>query len=303
MTANQENGKGISRQRDRMNLAFIAGISLNFLFVIMEVIAGLYINSLSLLSDAGHNLADVVSLSLSLLAFRLMIVRPNDRYTYGYRKTSILVALMNTMFLLLSVGAIIFEAVHRLLNPERTSGFAIAIVAAIGIAINGFTAYMFMRNQEKDLNLRSAYLHLLADALVSAGIVAAGIIIYFTSWYWIDSAFSILVACIILAGAWKLMRTSLRLSLDGVPFDIDIEDIRKTALGLSGIRGIHHVHIWAISTTENALTAHIVIEAGKTNSEEQEIKNRLKSELERKNITHVTLETEREDSGCGDKPC
>lgn len=287
----------------KMNVAFVTGISLNFLFVIVEVVAGLYINSLSLLSDAGHNFVDVISLALSMVAFRLMKVRPNDRYTYGYRKTSILAALINTMFLLLSIGAILIEALKRLFAQEPTSGSTIAIVAAFGIVINGITALMFLRDKEKDMNIRSAYLHLMSDALLSAGIVAGGIIIRYTSWYWVDSVFSISVSIIILFSIWKLLRTSLRLSLDGVPGDINLEEIRSLALRTEGIKSIHHIHVWAISTTENALTAHIVIAPDKDCREEQKIKNNFKFALEKKNIRHVTLETEIENDGCGYNNC
>ena len=184
--------------RNKVNTAYILGISLNFLFVVIEVAVGLIVNSLSLLSDAGHNLADVVALSLSLLAFRLMKVKSSDQYTYGYRKTSIIVALFNTMFLLVSIGAIVFEAVNRIINPSPTSGLTIAVVASAGIVINTVTAFMFLSSKEKDINIKSAYLHLMSDALISAGIVAGGIIIYFTGWFWVDSLFSIVVAVVIL---------------------------------------------------------------------------------------------------------
>lgn len=283
--------------------AFIIGISLNFLFVLIEVVAGLYVNSLSLLSDAGHNLADVVTLSLSLLAFRLMKVKPTDHYTYGFRKTSILVALFNTMFLLVSIGAIIFEAVQRFFTPSSTSGGTIAIIAAIGIVINGVTAVMFLSNKDKDLNIKSAYLHLMSDALISLGIVAGGILIYFTNWFWIDSVFSIIVALIILFSAWRLLRDSLRLSLDGVPDYINMDDIVTTARKIDGVKSIHHIHIWAISTTENALTAHIVLDPGTDSLKEINIKSELKQALELKNIHHITLETERCSEDCDTLTC
>ena len=286
-----------------VNQAFIAGIALNFLFVVAEVATGLFVNSLSLISDAGHNLSDVIALSLSMLAFRLMKVKPNDKYTYGYRKTSILVALFNTMVLLVSIGAIVFEAVHRLFRPEPTSGETIAIVAGIGIFINGFTAFMFLRNKDEDINIKSAYLHLVGDALISAGIVAGGFIIYNTGWYWVDSLFSIVVAIIILAGTWKLLLSSIRLSLDGVPADISMDDIRETALKIEGVVDFHHIHVWAISTTENALTAHLVISPDASGSEELNIKKRLRDDLSGRNIHHITLETERGDEDCVKKGC
>jgi cobalt-zinc-cadmium efflux system protein len=303
MKENDSHQHDLTDSQIKVNTAYIIGISLNFLFVLVEVTVGLIVNSLSLLSDAGHNLADVVSLALSLLAFRLMKVRSNEQYTYGYRKTSILVALFNTMFLLVSIGAIVFEAVQRIFNPYPTSGETIAIVAGIGIVINSVTALMFLSNKDKDINIRSAYLHLMSDALISAGIVAGGIIIYFTNWFLIDSIFSIAVAIIILFSAWQLLRSSLRLSLDGVPGYINMDDIISTALKVEGVKSIHHIHIWAISTSENALTAHVVLQPETKSTDEQKIKDDLKHQLEHKNIHHVTLETERGDEECGDMPC
>lgn len=288
---------------NNVNKAFIAGIVLNFLFVLIEVVAGLYSHSLSLLSDAGHNLADVGSLALSLLAFRLLKVKSNAQYTYGYRKTSILVALFNSMVLLLSVGAIIYEAAQRLFHPEPIPGVMIAIVAGIGIVINSVTAFMFHSNKDNDLNIKSAYLHLMSDAVISLGIVIGGVIIYYTNWYWMDSILSIIVAIFILYSTWKLLKGSLRLSLDGVPENISLETIKSLGLKLAGVKEIHHIHVWAISTTENALTAHLVIEEQVTKEEEQKIKDHLKHEFFHLNIHHSTLETERENVICGEEDC
>jgi cobalt-zinc-cadmium efflux system protein len=259
-----------------VNTAFIVGITLNFLFVIIEVIVGLFIHSLSLLSDAGHNLADVGALALSLLAFRLLKVKSNENYTYGYRKTSILVALFNAMVLLVSIGAIVYEAAHRFLNPEPIPGTTIAWVAGIGIIINTVTALMFLRNKEKDLNQKSAYLHLMSDAVVSLGLVIGGIIIFYTNWFWIDSVLSIVIAVVILLSTWRLLKDSLRLSLDGVPKNIQVDDIKATAIKVTGVIDLHHIHIWAISTTENALTAHLVLQQDTTTEQEQKIKHKLK---------------------------
>jgi cobalt-zinc-cadmium efflux system protein len=303
MKENDSHHHGLQDSQTNVNTAFIIGISLNFLFVVIEAVVGLTVNSLSLLSDAGHNLADVVSLALSLLAFRLMKVRSSKQYTYGYRKTSILVALLNTMFLLLSIGAIFYEAVRRIFYPVPTSGETIAIVAGIGIIINTLTALMFLRNKDKDINIKSAYLHLINDAFISAGIVAGGIIIYFTGWYWIDSTFSILVVVIIMFSTWRLLRSSLRLSLDGVPGYINMEEIIAAAMKIKGVKGIHHIHIWAISTTENALTAHIVLQPETKSGDEQKIKDDLKRQFELKNISHVTLETEKGDVDCETITC
>lgn len=280
----------------QVNNALVIGIVLNFAFVLVEVFYGLATHSLSLLSDAGHNLADVASLGLSLLAFRLLKVRPNNRYTYGYRKTSILVALFNAVVLLLSVGAISYEAIQRFFHPEPLPGKTIALVAGIGIVINTCTGLLFFRNREKDLNIRSAYLHLMSDALVSLALVVGGIVIVYTGWYWIDPVLSLLVAIVITFGTWQLLRDSLRLSLDGTPGDISVDETRALALKIPGVVGFHHIHIWAISTTENALTGHLVLSQTLTWQEEQTIKENLRHALADHQIRHATLETER-DSG------
>jgi len=285
-------------QPKKLSTAFIFGITLNFLFVIIEVISGFYIHSLSLLSDAGHNLADVVSLSLSLLAYRLMKTRSNENFTYGYRKTSIIVALFNAMVLMVSIGAIMYEAIHRIFNPEPLQGATIAWVAGIGILINGATAFMFLQDRKKDLNVKSAYLHLLSDALVSFALVVGGIIIYFTNWFWIDSVLSIIVALTILFSTWNLLKESLRLSLDGVPADMNLQQVKEAAARIKGIHEIHHIHLWGMSTAENALTAHIVIDANASMEEAEKIKHDFKHSLEHLNIQHVTLEIESSDQNC-----
>src|SRR3954451_22085481 len=284
-----------------VNTAFIVGIVLNFLFVVIEVIVGLFIHSLSLLSDAGHNLADVGALALSLLAYRLLKVKPNEHYTYGYRKTSILVALFNSVVLLVSIGAILFQALHRLFHPEPLPGTTIAIIAGIGIIINAATAILFLKDKDKDLNIKSAYLHLLSDAIVSIALVVGGIIIYYTNMFWIDSVLSIIIAIVIFLSTWSLLKNSLRLSLDAVPENINMKDIRATALKVSGVIDLHHIHIWAISTTENALTAHLVLSRNTTAEQEQKIKHELKHTLQHKNIHHITLETERDNEPCEEK--
>lgn len=275
-----------------LNTAFLVGMTFNFLFVVAEVAVGLYIHSLSLLSDAGHNLADVGALGLSLLAFRLQKVKSNERYTYGYRKTSILVALFNAMVLLVSIGAIIYEAIHRFISPEPVQGGPIAIVAAIGIVINAGTALLFFREKEKDLNVKSAYLHLLSDAIVSIGIVVAGICISYTGWSWVDPVMSIIIAMVIIAGTWGLLKHSLRLSLDGVPEGIDLNEIRKAVLKVNGVNDFRHLHVWAMSTTENAMTGHLVVSSAATCEQEQAIKKEVRHLLEHMNIQHATLETE-----------
>jgi cobalt-zinc-cadmium efflux system protein len=284
-----------------VNTAFVIGIVLNFVFVVIEVVAGLINHSLSLLSDAGHNLADVASLGLSLLAFKLLRVKSNKKYTYGYRKTSILVALFNAVVLLVSIGAIIYEAVLRLMSPEPVKGGIIAVVAGIGIVINAFTALLFFRRKDSDMNIKSAYLHLMGDALVSLALVAGGLVIIYTGWFWIDSALSILVAAVILMSTWRLLRDSLRLSLDGVPAEIKLDEVKSAAMQVKGVVDFHHVHVWAISTTENALTAHMVLKENTGPEEEKTIKYEIKHALLHKNIQHTTLETERENETCAEE--
>lgn len=292
-----------SIELSRVNTAFVIGIWLNVIFVVIEAIFGFTIHSMSLLSDAAHNLADVGTLALSLVAFRLLKVKATDQYTYGYRKTSILVALFNSVILLISIGGIGFEAIHKSFDPQPLPGATIAIVAGIGILINGITAILFMREKERDINIRSAYVHLLSDALVSVGIVVGGILIYLTDWFWIDSALSIIIAGIILVSTWKLLKESLRLSLDGVPENISLQEIKNVALKIDGVCDIHHVHIWALSSTENAMTAHLVLKNEVTADRALGIKKDLKHTLEHRTIQHITLETESEDEFCGAKRC
>ena len=288
---------------EKVNRAFVIGIVLNFLFVIIEVIVGLAIHSLSLLSDAGHNLADVASLAMALIAIRLLKIKPTEKYTYGYKKTTILVALLNAAILLISLGAIGYEAVHRLMAPEPLPGKTIAIVAAIGIVINAVTALLFMRDRENDLNVRGAFLHLLSDAIVSAALVIGGIIIAFTHLFWIDSVLSLLVAIVILFSTWQLLRDSLRLSLDGVPQGIEIKKIRDTIARIAGVKDFHHIHVWAISTTENALTAHLCVDRDASMEFIEKLKHTIKHELLHQNIQHATLEIEMENSPCGEPDC
>jgi cobalt-zinc-cadmium efflux system protein len=279
----------------KVSTAFVVGIILNLAFVVIEAVVGIVINSLSVLSDAGHNLADVGTLALSLLAFKLMKVKSTNQYTYGYRKTSILVALFNSMLLLLTIGAIIYGAIERIFHPQEIPGLTVSIIAGIGIVINFSTALFFLRDKEKDINVKSAYLHLLADALVSAGLVVGGIVIYYTGFYWLDSVFSLIIAAIILFGTWKLMKESLRLSLDGVPSTIHLEEIVTLMQQTDGVKKVHHVHIWPLSSTENAMTAHLVLEETVQEAQEVHLKHELRHLLEHRNIHHVTFETERKD--------
>ena len=274
---------------ESLNKAFIIGIVLNLAFVVIEFAAGFWFDSLALLSDAVHNLSDVVSLVLALLAFRLAKVKANERYTYGYKKSTILVSLLNAVILLVAVGAIVIESIHKLNNPAVVPGGAIAWVAGVGVLINAFTAFLFMKDKEKDLNVKGAYLHMAADALVSVGVLVAGIVISRTGWYIIDPIIGLIVAVVILISTWNLLHDSLRLTLDGVPTSIDSQKVVEAIRALPGVDDVHHIHIWAISTTENALTAHIVL---KQPESMQEVKHLIRHRLEDFGIGHATLEFE-----------
>lgn len=287
----------------KANTAFIVGIVLNLTFVIVEAGVGFYVHSLSLISDAAHNLADVGTLALSLLAFKLMDVKSNSHYTYGYRKTSILAALFNSVVLLVTIGGIAFEAIRKLMHPAPMEGGTIALVAGVGILINSLTAFLFFRDKDKDINIKSAYLHLISDALVSAAIVVGGFVMTYTTWFWIDSALSLLIAVVILFSTWSLLKESLRLSLDGVPESIHLEDIRARALKIAGVKDIHHIHVWALSSNENALTAHLVLDGGVTPEQESGIKHELRHAWEHQNIQHITIETEHWNEVCTEVVC
>lgn len=275
-----------------LNRAFIWGIVMNLGFVIIEFVTGFLTDSLALISDAGHNLSDVASLALSLLAFRLARIKPNTRYTYGYRKSTILISLLNALVLLLAVGAIGYEAIRRFSNPAPVPGGTMAIVAAAGIAVNSVSAFLFFRDKERDLNVKGAYLHLLADALVSLGTVIAGLVIIGTGWYWVDPAVSLVIIIVIIFSTWSLLRDSLRLSLDAVPPGIEMDRIRDAALKIPGVKDIYHIHVWAMSTTENALTAQLLVNDQLGKEELSRIKKALRHELEHLGINHVTLETD-----------
>lgn len=286
-----------------VNRALILGILLNIIFVVVEAGAGFWQNSLALLSDAGHNLSDVASLALALLAFRLARVKPNRSFTYGYRKTTILVALLNALILLLAIGAIGFEAVQRLLHPQPLEGGVMAIVAGIGILVNGFTAFLFVKDRHKDLNIKGAYLHMAADALVSLGVVLAGLLIMWTGWYWLDPLISFVIMAVILISTWGLLKESLRLSLDAVPKEIDMNEVRRVALETKGVIDMHHIHVWAMSTTQNALTAHLVVSPDMSLTDTESIKAEIRHKLQHLRIGHSTLELETKDEACEDREC
>lgn len=282
---------------DHLNTAFIVGIILNSTFVLLEIVAGLWSHSLSLLTDAGHNLSDVAGLALALLAFKLTKVNANNEYTYGYKRSTIIVSFFNALVLFIAVGFIGYEAVMRFIHPEIIAGGTMAWVAFVGIGINAFTAWLFVKDKDTDLNIKGAYLHMAVDAIVSLGVVISGLLIYFTRLYWIDSVVSLIVAIVILKGTWSLLSDSLRLEMDGVPKEMDVEKIKAELMKTKDVVDVHHIHVWALSTTDNALTAHLVIDP-KATSTFDSIKHDLRHRLEHLSISHSTFEPEFADEQC-----
>ncbi|MCL6684606.1 cation diffusion facilitator family transporter [Sphingomonas alba] len=240
--------------------AFAAGIALNLGFVVVEAFYGFFADSMALLADAGHNLSDVLGLVLAWAGAALVKRRPNARFSYGLKKSSILAALLNALLLLVAMGAIIAEAIRRLGDPEVTDGGTVIWVAAIGILVNGVTAWLFARGRHHDINIRGAFLHMVADAAVSVGVVLAGFLILKTGQSWIDPVTSLVIAAIILWSTWDLLTESATMTLAGVPKGIDSSQVGRALEKLPGVTAIHHLHIWSLSTTETALTVHLVVD-------------------------------------------
>ena len=270
--------------------AFAIGILLNSGFIGAEVVFGLFSHSLTLLADAGHNLGDVLGLLMAWAASNLQGRRATDRYTYGLRRTSVLAALFNALLLLVSVGAIAWEAVRRIVHPEPVAGLTIIWVAAVGVVVNGLTAWMFARGRKSDLNIRGAFLHMAADAAVSVGVVIAGLIILRTGWDLIDPISSLLIVLIILLGTWGLFRDSLNLALDAVPEGIDLNAVKRWLDELPEVAAVHHLHIWGLSTTEAACTAHIV--KRDPNLDDQLLRKIAEGLHDRFGIEHTTVQFE-----------
>ena len=285
------------RQITSLNGIYILSITLNLLYVAVEAGIGFWSNSLGLLSDAGHNLSDVFSLLLAMIAFRLSSSHSTRKFTYGYKKSSVLISLLNSVILLIAVGVIIAESIGRMLHPEPVVGGAIAWTAGIGVVVNGFTAWLFLKDKERDLNVKGAYLHMAADALVSIGVLVSGVVISWTGWTLIDPIVGLAVAGVIVASVWSLTRDSLRLSLDGVPAGIDVAELERRMRAVPGVQAVHHIHVWALSTTENALTAHVVLSDF---SELERIKRDLKALAAHSGISHATLEFETASERCAD---
>lgn len=273
--------------------AFAIGITLNVAFVLIEAFYGWKSGSLALLADAGHNLSDVGGLLLAWAAFGAARLRPNARHTYGWKRGSILASFTNAIILLVAMGILAWEAVQRLQLPTSVDAGTVMIVAGIGVVINAVTAWLFLAGRKHDLNIRGAFLHMAADALVSVGVVIAGGLYLWQGWSWIDPVVSLLIALVIVVGTWSLLQKSLHLLFDGVPDGIDTEEVTQTLLALPGVVSIHDLHIWAMSTSDNALTAHLVID--KSNLHHDDLLKQATLVLhERFEIRHCVLQQESE---------
>lgn len=289
----------VAADNGQMRKVLWVAIILNLLFVGVEAGVGLWQNSLSLLSDAGHNLSDVFSLALVVVGLHLVKVHSNERYTYGYKKSTILISLANALLLLVAVGVIVAESAHKLREPSVIDGAVVSWTAGVGILINGLTTLLLMRGQKGDLNIRGAFLHMAADTLVSIGVVISGLVIKHTGWFIIDPIVSLVIAVVILVSTWDLLRDSIRLALDGVPEGIEVDEVAETMRSVDHVSDVHHLHIWAISTTENALTAHVVVDDEQAASA---VRKALKEALHEQGIHHATIEIEGENDCC-DKEC
>jgi cobalt-zinc-cadmium efflux system protein len=276
------------------NRAFAIGIGLNIVFVAIEAFYGWKINSLALLADAGHNLSDVAGLVLAWGGALAGKLRPNARHSYGWKRGSILAAFANALLLLVAIGALAWEAVGRLMSPDPlagTEGVTIMAVAAVGIVVNTVTALLFMRGGDKDLNIRGAFLHMAADALVSVGVVVAGALTLWMGWVWLDPVVSLLIAAVILLGTWSLFRQSLHLLFDGVPDSVDLLAVRQSLLDLPGVTQVHDLHIWAMGTSQIAMTAHLITPGG--HPDDAFYRHAADVLHDRFEITHATLQVVR----------
>ncbi len=274
--------------------AFAIGITLNIIFVVIETGYGITAGSLALIADAGHNLSDVISLLLAWGASYLALKQPTEKRTYGFRRVTILASSVSAILLLVVLGGIVWEAIGRLANPQPVHSMTVVIVAAIGVVINTATALLFVSGQKHDLNIRGAYLHMAADAGVSLGVVVAGIVIMITGWLWIDPAISLILVVVILVGTWNLLHESINLSVDAVPQDINISGIKDYLTKIEGVSEIHDLHVWALSTTQTALTAHLVITKNLIDNEFlKEIQQHLHDNFD---IEHATIQVEKENT-------
>ena len=277
-----------------LSVAFKAGIAVNIIFIIIETAYGFLSDSMALVSDAGHNFSDVLGLSFSWIAFLISRHKPTYRFTYGFRRSTILAALLNSLLLLGAVGFIVYENIIRINKPFDVNSSNVIIIASIGIVVNGFTAWLFINNRH-DLNIRSAFLHFLSDAMVSLGVVIAGVLIFFTGAHWIDTMVSFLIIIFILYSTYRLLIDSLNLALDAVPDNIDSREVREFFMNLPEVCDIHDLHIWAMSTTETALTVHLAT----CKPTDMKFMNMVQEQLHQKfGLDHTTIQIEYGESDC-----
>lgn len=277
--------------RGKLNAAFIAGIALNAIYVAVEAVYGFLYDSMGLLSDAGHNLSDVASLVIAMVAFRLMTHKPDIRHTYGYKKFTVQASFINALMLYAAVGAILVGAISKLMHPTAVNGDTIAWVAATGVVVNGVTAWLFMKDKNRDMNVKAAYLHMAADTLVSLGVVVSGIVIHFTGWYVLDPIVGIVIALVIAWSTRGLLAESTRLSIDAVPKSVDMNALERAILSVDGVKSIHHLHVWPLSTTEVAMTVHVIItDVNRLNY----IIASVRSKSRQHGVSHPTVEAETE---------
>jgi len=276
--------------------AFLIGIGLNVVFVVIEAAAGLAYGSMALVADAGHNLSDVLALMLAWAASIAAKRPPQGRFTYGFKSSTILAALANALLLAVAIGAILFETVHRMMTPQEPQGMAMVIVAGIGIGINAFTAMLFMKGQD-DINIRGAYLHMAADALVSLGVVVAGVAILVTGFAWIDPLVSLVIVAVIAWGTWGLARDSLTMGLLAAPAGIDLAEVKQHLASFDGVSAVHDLHVWPMSTTEVALTAHLVM-PGRP-AADSFLRDIAASLETRFGVGHATIQVESGENPCG----
>jgi cobalt-zinc-cadmium efflux system protein len=280
------------------NRSFAIGVILNIIFVAIEAGYGVLADSLALIADAGHNLSDVVSLLLAWGASALAARAATDKRTYGFRKATVLASLISAILLLVALGGIAWEAFGRFVNPKTVEGMTVIVVAAIGVVINTATALLFVKGQKQDLNIRAAFLHMAADAAVSLGVVVAGVLIMIKGWLWIDPVVSLVIVAVVFLGTWGLLRDSINYAIDAVPKSIDVDGIRQYLLGMERVSHIHDLHVWPLSTTEIAMTVHVVVC-------DDALDNRFLSQLQRHlhdhfGVEHATIQVE---TAMGDNDC
>lgn len=271
---------------ESLNVVYYIAIALNFGFVIVEALAGVYSNSTGLLSDAGHKMIDVFSLLIALFAFRLAASKPSSRYTYGYRKASVLISLFNALLLVCAVCVIVFESVSKLMEPAPVNGAAVSWTAAAGILVSGISALLMMRFQKKDINTRGAFLHMATDSLLSLGVVISGIVISLSGLYVIDPIVSLVIAAVILYNSVRLLGESVRMIIDGVPRGVDYDAVKSLVAGCVGVKAVEELHVWAVSINQTALTARVAVDG-----DAGAVRLTLHEELEKLGFSPVTIET------------